>query len=242
MNYTSAAVVYYFGHGRKNTGDWCFKDGYITFKDILMLYNKIFQGHVLSIVSDCSHSGNWVRACCEYLDEQGVTLCGHSVCEKGLLLKVFASCRPGEIAATPCFSVRAAANDKNTGCLGFKLSKELRDTQHSCGFDFTQVTCEQKEIDKPCTLPPESGTWLMRIQGTRLFLVNGNDRGRPAWHYVILVDDEDIIKEFVQKTQGENAGRFTINLNNFGQVVKSGWGKYPPNDVKDEMEKKYGGS
>ena len=59
---------------------------------------------------------------------------------------------------------------------------------------------------------------------------------------VILVDDDDIIKEFKEKTQGENAGRFTVSLTNYGQVVKSGWGEYPSNDVKDEVEKKYGGS
>jgi len=207
-----------------------------------MLYNEIFRGRVLTIVSDCSYSGNWVRACCEYLGEQGIKPCGHSVHEKGLLLKIYASCKPGETAATPCFSVRGATNDKNTGCFRYNLGKELRDTQHSYGFDFTEVTCEQKEIDKPCTLPPETGTWLMRIQGTRLVFVNGNDHGRRAWHYVILVDDEDIIKEFKEKTQGENAGKFTMNLTKYGQVVKSGWGEYPPNDVKDEMEKKYGGS
>ena len=207
----------------------------------MTLYNEIFRGHVFTIVSDCSYSGNWVRACCEYLDEQGVKLCGHSVREKGLLLKVYTSCRPREIAATPCFSVRAAGNDKNTGCMEFSTRKELRDTQHSYGFDFTEVACDKK-IEEQCALSPETGTWLMRIQGTRLFCVNGTDRGRPAWHYVVVVDDEDIIKEFKQKTQGENAGKFTINITNYGQVVKSGWGEYPPNDVKDEMEKKYGGS
>ena len=206
-----------------------------------MLYNEIFRGRVLTIVSDCSYSGNWVRTCCEYLGEQGMKPCGHSVREEGLLLKMYTSCKPGEIAATPCFSVQAVANDKNTGELAFKTTKELRDMQHSYGFDFTKVVCDKK-IEEQCALSPETGTWLMRIQGTRLFLVNGSDHGRRAWHYVILVDDEDIIKEFKEKTQGENAGKFTISLTEYGQVVKSGWGEYPPNDVKDEMEKKYGGS
>ena len=96
----------------------------------------------------------------------------------------YASCRPGEIAATPCFSVRAANNDKNTGYITYKLGKKLRDMQHSYGFDFTQVTCKQKNIEEPCALPPETGTWLMRIQGPRIYLVRGKDRGRPAWHYV----------------------------------------------------------
>ena len=234
-------VIYYSGYGRKNIGDWCFKDGFITFEDIISLYNKLLRGHVLTIVSDCSHSGQWVRACCAYLDEQGVRPCGHSARDKGLLLKLFTSCRPGEITATPCFSVRTMSNDKNTGMVIFYSKRELRDTQHSYTFDFTKVVCDKK-IEELCALSPETGTWLMRLLGTRLFCVNGTDHGRRAWHYVVLVDDEEIIQKFVEKTQGENAGKHSVNLEEYGQVVKSGWGEYPPNDIKDEMEKKYGGS
>ena len=51
-----------------------------------------FRGHVLTVVSDCSYSGNWINACCEYLDEQGVKPCGHSVQERGIPLKVYTSC------------------------------------------------------------------------------------------------------------------------------------------------------
>ena len=65
----------------------------------------------------------------------------------------------------------------------------------------------------------------------------GNDMGRPAWHYLLLVDDDDIIDQFRDQTQGTNAGKHTINWNNYGQILKSGWGEEPPNDVKEWMEK-----
>ena len=68
-------LLHYIGAGRRGTGDWCFEDGFITFRDIAQLYLRAshnFKGRVLAIVSDCSYSGCWVRECMEFLDEQGV--------------------------------------------------------------------------------------------------------------------------------------------------------------------------
>ena len=55
------AVVHYIGPGRRGRGDWCFCDGYISFRDIADLYTQHFTGKVLSIVLDCSYSGKWVE-------------------------------------------------------------------------------------------------------------------------------------------------------------------------------------
>uniref|UniRef100_A0A1X7VFE7 Uncharacterized protein n=1 Tax=Amphimedon queenslandica TaxID=400682 RepID=A0A1X7VFE7_AMPQE len=53
----------YTGHGEKDTGNWCFKDGVISFNDIFELYINHFKGKPLSITSDCSYSGNWINEC-----------------------------------------------------------------------------------------------------------------------------------------------------------------------------------
>ena len=45
--------LYYIGHGRRNTGDWCFQDGYITFTDLAQLYLQLLRGRVLTIITDC---------------------------------------------------------------------------------------------------------------------------------------------------------------------------------------------
>ena len=85
------------------TGDWCFEDGFITFRDIAQLYLRAshnFKGRVLTIVSDCSYSGFWVRDCMEFLDELGVQPCGHKAREKGILIKVCASCKSNEVPTT----------------------------------------------------------------------------------------------------------------------------------------------
>ena len=102
--------LFYIGAGRKNTGDWCFKDGFITFNDIAQLYlqaSSNMKGRVLSIVSDCSYSGCWVRNCMEFLDEQGVQPCGHKARERGMLIKMFASCKSNEIPTVFRYSVVA---------------------------------------------------------------------------------------------------------------------------------------
>ena len=233
----TTALIYYFGHSKKNTGDWCFKDGYITFKDIMSIYMNHFSGRVLTIVTDCNFSGSWVRDCMQYLDEIGVQPCGHSGVKNNVLVKVFASCRPTEWAATPCFSVRGIINDKNTGLLSYLLKSQLRKEQKSYGCTSATLICGKK-IDESCVLESDY-TWQRKSEGERLFLVRGNDRGRPAWHYVVLVDDDEVVKKFKERTQGSSAGKNTLNLQDYGQVVKSGWGEDPPNEVVDEVERKY---
>ena len=234
-------IIYYCGHGKRNTGDWCFKDGFISFEDIVSLYMSYFRGRVLSIVTDCSYSGNWVKACSQYLDEQAVQPCGHSADKNGILLKVYASCKPTEVAATPCFSVRCAVNDKNTGVMAYYTNGlKLRETQHSYGVDFTKIRCGKK-FEEPCTFPPNY-TWHKWNESERLFLVRGKDHGRSAWHYVLLVDDEETIKIFKEKTQGDAAGKESIDVASYGQVLKSGWGETPPNEITDWVHKNYGGT
>ena len=230
-------VIYYIGNGKRNTGDWCFSDGFVTFEDIATSYNHFFRGRLLTIVPDCSYSGSWVKACCQYLDEEGVQPCGHSAYKKNFLLKVYASCKPTEVAATPCFSVRCAVNDKNTGIMYYYTTYKSRETQHSYGIDFTKIQCGKK-FEDPCALSLEQ-TWQNLYDKQRVYLVKGEDRGRPAWYYVLVVDDEETIKLFEEKVQGEAAGTGNIDLESFGEVLKSGFGKEPPNQVRDWIEKKY---
>ena len=225
-------LIYYFGNGKRNTGDWCFKDGFITFRDIASLYQRFFCGGVLTIITDCSHSGCWVKDCTRYLDEQGVKPCGHSANANEVLLKVYASCRPGDVAATPCFSVQGVRNDKNTGQMSYYINTKLRENQHSFGINFTDITCGSK-IEESCALSPNF-SWQNKSDGERVYLVRGKDGERPAWHYVLLVDDEETIKKFK-----EALAIGTVDVAKFGQILKSGWGEDPPNTVRDEMDRKY---
>ena len=230
-----SVILYYCGHGGKYSGDWCFFDGVITFQEIMSLYVANMRGGALTIVSDCSYSGKWVKECCDHLDDLGVRPCGHSAAENGILVKVYTSCRSTDVAAAPCFSVSCTVNDKNNGTMSYYLGRTLRETQHACGIDFTRLICNNT-IDRPCSLNPAITSWKKKSEGSRIRLIRGNDRsnGKKAWHYVLLKDDESIISEFEGKVKSG-----TVDVEKYGEILKSGFGQDPPNEVKDSIEKNY---
>ena len=197
------------------------------------------RGRVLSISPDCHSSGHWVVECAKFLDEQGVRPCGHSATEKGILLKVYAACRTGQDTAELCYTTRAM-EAKSDGFVRHWTSKELSDHQKSIGVDFTEVRCGKGE-EGECAIASDS-TWSTASEVTshRNYTLRGTDKGRPAWHYVLLDDDAEKIKEFIHKTQGENIGKDTVNANKYGTVLRSGWGKDPSQADKDWMKEKYG--
>ena len=232
MAYT--VLLYYIGAGRKGSGDWCFEDGFITFRDIAQLYlQSKLRGRVLSIVSDCSYSGRWVRDCMEFLDEQGVQPCGHKAREKGIIIKVYASCKPNQIPTEYRYSVSGADSDKNTGVMGHYLSKQLLETQITYGINSSHISCSNKTITEPCTLKP-GYTWRKKEEGRRVRLVRGKDHGRPVWHYVLVVDDEDTMHEFLEKIKSGQ-----VDVADYGRVLHSGWGDDPPNDIRERLDEEY---
>ena len=173
-------TLYYHGPGRKGTGDWCFADGFITFQDIADLYMKYFMGSVLVIHTDCSYSGSWVKSCGEFLDKQGVQPCGHSARDKGILIKLNASCRADEVAQSLYYCTRLWQNDKNTRELYNKPSK-AEDPQHNTWLMSTHIRCDNETIEQPCTLPLDL-TWQKKLANDearkRVSIVRGTDRGR----------------------------------------------------------------
>jgi hypothetical protein len=67
----------------------------------------------------------------------------------------------------------------------------------------------------------------------RLYLVKGTDDDKPAWYFVLV--DEDKMKDFLI-----NLGEPIIHLEDHGEVLKSGYGKEPPKEVKDAVYRKLG--
>lgn len=179
----------------------------------------------------------------EYLDKQGVQPCVHSAKEKELFISVAASCKHTEIPHQLLFSIRAYVNDKNTGHLGkWSNGWKVAEGQHIQSASVDGIKCQNKSIDDPCTLDPHDTWKKLHFDRDRISIVRLTEEGCPAWKYILLVDDDEIISKFDELTRGPNAGNHTIDLSNYGQVLKSGWGHSPPNDIKEWMKENYGTS
>ena len=191
------------------------------------------RGRVLSVFSDCSYAGHWVKQLQVFLDEQGVQPCGHSASDRGILIKLFTSCQSNQVPHCRLYSIRGCGNDKNNGRFFIRLNEpEVAQAQFITFVNSTYISCKNKSITEQCTLKP-GYTWHKQSIRDRIFMVTG---GRPVWHYVLLTDDQDIIDKFKELTQGENARKHTIKFSDYGQVLKSGLGDEPPNDVKEWIE------
>ena len=63
----------------------------------------------------------------------------------------------------------------------------------------------------------------------RIYLVRGEDRGKPAWHYVQV--EKVLLPLFLRRTNGGD-----LDVADFGLVLKSGWGKDPPENVRKNIK------
>ena len=66
------------------------------------------------------------------------------------------------------------------------------------------------------------------FNGPYVYLVRGKDKGRPAWHYVLVEKEKE--QEFKSQVQTG-----TVDVAKFGKVLHSGWGEDPPKQKKKEI-------
>ena len=111
-----------------------------------------------------------------------------------------------------------------------KVCKSIAPDQTTCGVDFTEITCG-KTPEEECALVP-TFSFQQKKTITRIYTVRGKQRGRQVWHIALLVDDPETIRIFEEQTQGENAQTQNIDINDFGKVIKFGWGQDPPQEVE----------
>ena len=223
------AVIWFTGLSQSGTGDWVFRDGTISFEEIFDLYQIHFKHRVLHIISDCSYSGCWVLRATAALDNMGIPPCGHHTRECGVLFKIWVATEPDE-QAKELHKVRHSVLHMD-GSLRVRMWTPkgglLRSYLHSAW-----ITCSSK-LNNCCSLRDFCANfgWIgqVKIKPSLIYLVRGKDKGRPAWHYV-LVDEgkENAFKETVSSG--------TVDVAVYGKVIKSGWGKDPPDDVKNAID------
>lgn len=66
-----------------------------------------------------------------------------------------------------------------------------------------------------------------------VYLVRGKDRGMAAWHYVLV--DKMKLPLFLNKIKSGN-----IDVSLYGDVLYSGWGEDPSEDIVKKIEEQYG--
>ena len=62
----------------------------------------------------------------------------------------------------------------------------------------------------------------------RIYLVRGKDRGKQAWHYVLV--EKALLPLFLRRTNGGS-----LDVADFGLVLTSGWGKDPLEEVRKNI-------
>ncbi|WP_339048306.1 hypothetical protein [Candidatus Mesenet endosymbiont of Phosphuga atrata] len=102
--------------------------------------------------------------------------------------------------------------------------------QHKDGKSFTQDKISKSRVMNERSFADAT----KRSRADCVFLVRGKDRGRPAWHYVLV--DKDKKEMFLAKSR---TGSIDVAL--YGQILHSGWGEDPPQDIVDKINKEFDG-
>ena len=215
------AVIVYTGNSEKGTGNWCFMDGTITFRDIYDLYMMHYRGKRLMIVSDCSYSGCWITDCIDVLDSEGIPSCGHHTRNRGILLEVIASCEA----------------DKEAKMLG--MPHPRFDQLKACDQipvlgDFTRIRC-RRGASESCEINTDSGyTWRDKlINGPgiyqRLDLVH---KTKYTWCYMLVKQEKlELYKEAMKK------GR--VDFAKYCEVLHSDLNDTAADDIRIQLNLQY---
>ena len=224
-------VLRYMGNSEKNTGNWCFKDGTISFQEIFYLFRRTCPGKVLELVPDCSYSGQWVRECAKTLDSLQIAPCGHKARENGAMVRVFASCQPDQEAAEPCYSIEAVEMMEDGSIVSH--SKELTQ-QKSMLFDSTKLVC-CRAPDSPCPQTTfQHLTWMNMVKKSiTLHLIQKREGDRDMWYYLLLHRPGDGYNQQFQSQLRRDPN--SQQLSDWGYVLESGEGD-PPQQVKDKVK------
>lgn len=82
------------------------------------------------------------------------------------------------------------------------------------------------------SLSQKSSSGIANSQADLIYLVKGIDNNRNAWYYVLV---ERLKLSLFLKALNDDI----IHLENYGEVLYSAYGEEPPQDVTDELKKKY---
>jgi hypothetical protein len=241
-----AAYIWYIGHSEEGTGNWCFKDGTISFEEIFDTYQQVQKfkaspwetmdavpdesGKLLVVISDCNYSGNWIYRCAKILDKQRIPPCGHMT---RFHIRVYCSTKYTQQAQELTYSVTGVTATKD-GDFSFR-DIELSETQQTCCGDFTKFVCCRDPSD-PCRMHEDikGWNWTDIVTGklrSSTYVIQGRQKGRKRW-FIILLHNKG--PEFIKQYKAE-VKHGEIEPSKWGYVLKSGNGETPPKKVLNKV-------
>lgn len=241
----NAAYIWFFGHSEKGTGKWCFKDGTISFNEIFDIYKRSQEskrkgtapdrgGSLLTIISDCSYSGNWVGCCAETLDSMKILPCGHITFREGLQVRIYCSTREDQEAQELRYSTMGVkANEQ--GDFDYQDTRLNKSPlQQTSSGDFTKLVCCREDKNSLCGMEEKNvddWTWTDFVTEKfreSVFNIQGYRNDEKCWVIILLYNrGPKFIQEYRLKS---NVG--PLEVCDWGYVLESGYGeKEPPEGV-----------
>ena len=165
-----------------------------------------------------------------------VSPCGHQARKKGVLIKVFASCQPDQLARDPCYSIEGVYFDHREKRIIFQ-SRKFTDSQTPMWGDFTKLLCcGQPEVMYKCFTDLRRLKWADFVSGKIKLqsVIIERIRGRPHWHYVLFYSDDDESMSKFKKLIDENKD---IDITKWGYELASGRGNDPPQQLRRKINK-----
>ena len=165
------------------------------------------------------------------MDSLQIAPCGHRARENGAMVKVFASCQPGQEAAEPCYSIEAVKAMEDGSIV--VSAKEL--TQQKSMFDSTRLVC-CRAPDSPCPQTTfQHLTWENAVDKSwNVQLIKRRERHRDMWYFLLLHrPGDDYLQQFQSQLRRDPKSQ---QLSDWGYVLESGEGD-PPQQVKDKVKR-----
>ena len=207
----------------------------ISFDDIFNLYTTHYKGKSLTIISDCSYSGNWVEDCAKILDEKCVAFCGHHVIKEGLLIKIIASCQSDKEATALSFITEGVHYDEEEKGVIHCPENILKSGQNPTGMDFRNIRCSCSKRDDACTISCNM-SWSNCVSSNigLIYTIRGENEDKEKLWHCILVDREEVDNFESSVKSGKK-----IDISKYGELLCSGWGVDPPKSTVEDLELRF---
>jgi type IV secretory pathway TraG/TraD family ATPase VirD4 len=115
-----------------------------------------------------------------------------------------------------------------------ECAKSVNASQLPESFHAWMSAPQTEEAVPSATLTASPKTSLSkRIEGQKVYLVRGRDRGRDAWYYVLVNKKPQVVFE-------KDLKRGSVVLTDYGDVLMSGWGKDPTPEASRRAREEWG--